>query len=236
MPKILSNPHQVGIIPEVRNGLMRLGRHIHFDERSKKHPLKVSRRAPLVTKHWPRSVKPFDQGDIGSCTGNGAVGVIASDPFKKARVRYTEALARKVYTEATKNDGIVGSFPPSDTGSTVLAAMKALKALGYVKSYKWCFGTNDALSALSQIGPLELGITWYANFDTPDPRTGRVKVGGEVRGGHAFTVNGIDVEHKLVYAVNSWGTGWGRDGTFCFSWDDLDRLLHEDGEAATVVL
>lgn len=236
MPKSMSNPHTVGLIHETRNGVMRLGRHVHFDERSRKHAVKVSRRLALASKTWARGVKPFDQGDTGSCTGNGAVGVIASAPYKKPRVQYTEALARKVYTQATKLDTIMGTWPPSDTGSTVLAAMKALKSLGLTTGYKWCFGIDDALRTLSQVGPLEIGVTWYSGFDNPDPQTGLVKVGGEVRGGHAFTLNGIDVEKKLVIATNSWGTGWGKNGTFCFSWADFTRLLKEDGEAATVII
>ena len=42
-------------------------------------------------------------------------------------------------------------------------------------------------------------------------------------------------ENELVIAENSWGIGWGLNGRFSFSWTDLDRLLQEQGEAATIV-
>jgi hypothetical protein len=113
--------------------------------------------------------------------------------------------------------------------------MKALKELGLAKGYRWCFGLDDTLKTLSTLGPVEVGLNWYEGFDRPDSK-GLVKVSGAVRGGHAFELLGVDAERKLVWAENSWGPAWGLRGRFCFAWKDLDRLLHEDGEAATVVI
>ena len=53
-------------------------------------------------------------------------------------------------------------------------------------------------------------------------------------GGHAFELLGVDAELKRVWAINSWGPNWGLKGRFSLSWKDLDRLLHEDGEASTI--
>jgi hypothetical protein len=178
-------------------------------------------------------VKAFNQGDLGSCTGNGAVGVASTEPFRQKSIRYTEALAKKVYSHATHDDTIVGAWPSKDTGSTVLGAMKALKELGLSKGYHWCFSLDDVLKTLSTLGPVEVGVNWYEGFDKPDAR-GLVKIGGSVRGGHAFEILGVDAEKKLVWAINSWGSDWGHNGRFAFSWKDLDRLLHEQGEASTV--
>jgi hypothetical protein len=231
-----ANPHRVGLIPEhpsKRGG--RLGRHIHFDERSRAFRVPVLKTAKITTRTWDRTVKPFDQGETGSCTGNGAVGVLATDPYLKKTVKYGEPLARKVYSQATKLDAIQGDFPPNDTGSTVLAAMKALKKLGLATGYTWCFGLDDVLRTLSTIGPVEVGLNWYEGFDSPT-KTGLVKIKGSVRGGHAFEILGIDATAKTVTAINSWGTSWGANGRFTFSWKDLDRLLKEQGEAATAVV
>jgi hypothetical protein len=180
-------------------------------------------------------LKAFNQGDLGSCTGNGAVGVVCTEPYRKPGAKYTEALARKVYSQATKDDTIAGAYPPKDTGSTVLAAMKALRDLGLAKGYHWCFGLDDVLKTLSTIGPVEVGVSWYEGFDKPSA-SGLVKISGAVRGGHAFELLGVDAEKKLVWAINSWGPDWGHDGRFAISWKDLDRLLHEDGEASTVTI
>jgi hypothetical protein len=233
----VANPsHLIGLIPEhpSKHG-GRLGRHLHFDERSRNFPVPLPKGATIQTRTWTRTIKPFNQGDLGSCTGNGAVGVVCTEPYRHAGVRYTEALARKVYSQATKDDNIVGAWPPKDTGSTVLGAMKALKDLGLTKGYHWCFGLDDVLKTLSTLGPVEVGLSWYEGFDRPD-KGGLVKIAGTVRGGHAFELLGVDAEKKLVWAINSWGSDWGLQGRFAFSWKDLDRLLHEQGEASTVTV
>ena len=233
MPKSPS-PHRIAEItehPSLHGG--RLGRHIHFDERSKNFPVPLLAGAAIQTRTWKRTLQAFNQGELGSCTGNGAVGVICTEPYRHKGVRYTEALARKVYSRATHLDTIKGVWPPTDDGSTVLGAMKALRDLGFVHGYHWCFGLADVLKSLSNLGPVEVGLNWYSGFDKPDAN-GLVKVKGSMRGGHAFELLGVDVEKKRVWAINSWGPDWGVKGRFCFSWDDLDRLLHEDGEASTV--
>src|SRR5262245_25915451 len=117
------NPHRVGLIPEhpTKKG-GRLGRHIHFDERSRGFRVPIMKAAKITSRTWLRKSAPFNQGATGSCTGNGAVGMIATEPYRKTGVTYGEPLARKVYSQATKLDSIQGSFPPDDTGSTVLAA------------------------------------------------------------------------------------------------------------------
>ena len=229
-----TNPHRVGLIPEhpSRAG-GRLGRHLHFDERSRTFQVRLAPDARVATRTWDRTAAAFDQGDLGSCTGNGAAGLLATAPFRRQGRRCTEALARKVYSRATRLDPIQGQWPPEDTGSTVLAAMKALKDLGYATGYHWCFGLDDVLKTLATLGPVELGVSWYEGFDRPDAR-GRVRLTGQVRGGHAFEVLGVDAEARLVWAINSWGPAWGLKGRFAFSWADLDRLLHEQGEASTL--
>ena len=230
------NPHRVGLIPEHDAKVGgRLGRHIHFDERSRAFPVPLLKTAKIVTRTWTRTIQPFNQGDTGSCTGNAAVGVICTEPFRRKGRHYGQKLARSVYSIATKLDAIQGTWPPDDTGSTVLAAMKALKKLRLSKGYEWCFGLDDVLKTLSTVGPVEVGVNWYEGFDKPT-KTGLVKVKGAVRGGHAFEILGVDVKTKTVIAENSWGTDYGVDGRFSFSWKDLDRLLEESGEASTVVV
>ena len=52
-----SHPHRVGVIPEhpsTHGG--RLGRHLHFDERSKDFPVSVPKAAKIVTRTWERTL------------------------------------------------------------------------------------------------------------------------------------------------------------------------------------
>ena len=213
----------------------RLGRHVHFDERSRDFPVALRKGAQVVTRTWERTIQAFSQGDLGSCTGNGAVGLLCTQPYKQKGVRYNETLARKVYSQASKLDTIRGVWPPRDEGSTVLGAMKALRALKFAKGYHWCFGLDDVLKTLSTLGPVEVGLNWYEGFDTPNAK-GLVKLKGALRGGHAFELLGVDAEQKLVWAINSWGPTFGLQGRFAITWTDLDRLLHEEGEASTITL
>lgn len=219
---------------EEHPGPGRLGRHVEFDERSRAFRALAAPPQPPVTRSWTRRVYPFDQGDVGSCTGNAAAGLLVTAPNRHAGERIDEHTALDVYSEATRLDAFPGDYPPDDTGSTVLAALKAVVAHGYASAYRWAFGFAEVLDVLSHVGPVAVGVSWYEGFDHPD-ETGRVNIAGDVRGGHAFELLGVDTARQVVTAVNSWGRGWGRRGRFVISWVDLERLLGEDGEAVTVV-
>ncbi len=228
--------HRIGLItehPSEHGG--RLGRHLHFDERSRDFPVLLDKGAVIQTRLWARSLQAFKQGNLRTCTGQGAMGVLCTEPYRRPGIRYSEALIRQVYTKASHHDTIAGAWPSKDTGSTVLAAMKALKFIGYTKGFRWCFSLEDVLKTLSTTGPVELGLNWYEGFDRPDAH-GLVKRQGDVRGGHALELLGVDAERKLVWAINSWGPEWGIKGRLALSWKDLDYLLHENGEAATVLI
>ncbi len=231
----LSN-HRIALIPEMppKPVLQRLGRHVHFDERSKNYRVTVRKNAKPVSKTWERRVPVWNQGDLGSCVGNGSVGLLATDPFFKPRTRITEALAVKTYSIASGLDDINGQYKPTDTGTTVLAGMKALVQQKKAKSYHWCLGLNDVQMTLGE-KPVALGINWYESFDRPNSR-GLIHIAGSVRGGHCVYLFAIDVSAKEVMFCNSWGPDWGRSGCAVMSFADLDRLLHENGEAATIIV
>jgi hypothetical protein len=57
----------------------------------------------------------------------------------------------------------------------------------------------------------------------------------QVRGGHEYLARGIDVGNKLIRFDNSWGTGYGVNGSFAYSWDVMDRLLAEQGDGTISV-
>jgi hypothetical protein len=139
--------------------------------------------------------------------------------------------AQRLYDVATYLDGIKGHYPPSDTGTSGLAVMKAACALGYATSYSHAFGLAHALQALV-LTPVITGVNWYDSFDKPD-HNGTVTIGGHVRGGHEFEVVGLDVERQMVRACNSWGSSWGDRGYFQFSFDTWDRLLDQRGDVIT---
>ena len=210
----------------------RLGRHIEHDETSKNFPvarLATGPKSAVYARHCP----PFDQGNLGSCTGNAMAGVLMTDPFWTAGRLLTESDAVRLYSEATHLDNIRGSYPPDDTGSSGLAAAKAAKKEGWIQSYQHAFGLDHLQHGLSQ-RPGLLGINWYTSFDSP-LATGECPLtpNATIRGGHEIEMFKLDVNLQQVWCYQSWGPTWGGlgNGTFWFSFATLTRLLAEHGDA-----
>lgn len=207
----------------------RLGRHVEHDERSRDYPV-IRRAAAIASRSWTRHVPIYDQGDLGSCTGNAMAGALSTGPF---RHRFTEPTARRLYSAATALDGIPGTWPPDDTGSSGLAVAKAARAKGYITTYRHCFNLDDVLTAL-QHGPVIAGTNWHEGMDTPGP-AGIVRPTGAVRGGHEYELVGCNVASKTIRAANSWSETWGDKGYFTIGWDDFAALLAEDGDVTVPV-
>ncbi len=216
-------------IPEQVVDGSRLGRNIEHDERSKAFPALT---APLTTAHHKRHGHVFNQGNLGSCTGNAMAGSLMTDPLYAAGRHLAEKDAVALYEKATELDAYPGQYPPTDTGSSGLAVAKAAKLAGYITSYQHAFGLQQALGALV-VGPVITGVKWYTSFDSP-ASTGEISLTptATVRGGHEFEVNGIDVENQRVWCVQSWGPHWGGlgDGTFWMSFDTWGTLLADSGD------
>lgn len=204
------------------------GRIPSFDEASRGWPLAahLPKGLPAHPVLWKR-VGVFDQGDTNACTGMATAGMIVSEPNS------TPADPVGIYGQATRLDDVDGEYPPDDTGSTVLGAMKAARAEGLIKTYRWGFGLTDLIDALAHLGPCVIGIAWADSMMEPD-HDGLVYLAAqsEPAGGHAIEVIGVDPEKKQVRMVNSWGTSWGQNGRCSLAFDDLDKLLHDEGECA----
>jgi hypothetical protein len=222
--------------PASSTRVLPLGRNVHHDSRNLWYPYR--RTAPtLVTKLHARNAPILDQGDVGSCTGNGEVGCLACEPVFTTLPPGTslnEALALKVYSGAETIDGD-GPYPPNDNGSSGPSAAQAAKNLGLISGYTHCLSLSDVLDAL-QASAVSIGINWYSSFDSP-PSSGLLSIssGAYVRGGHEPMLRGIDVDAQTVFGDNSWGTSWGVKGSFTMSWDTLTRLLAEDGDGTVSV-
>jgi hypothetical protein len=211
-------------------GAGRLGRHVEHDERSWAYSAGT---AAIKTVTHRRHGKAFDQGDLGSCTGNAMAGLLMTEPLWVRGRTLGESDAIALYKSATRLDRIRGKYPPSDTGSSGLAVMKAAVKARYIVGYGHTFSLEQLLGSLVMT-PGILGVNWYSSFDAPRPDGEcRLAPKAKLRGGHEIEIFGIDARKKRVWCFNSWGPTWGgrRNGTFYFSWNTLRRLLDEQGDA-----
>lgn len=210
-----------------------LGRHVEHDPASR--GFAAAKAVVLKSVEWTFHGTVLDQGQVGSCTGNAAVDSLMTGPyFDHLGKVFTEADALSVYELATRIDTIPGSYPPNDTGSSGLAAMKACQLKGWISGYQHAFGLDHALGAL-QLGPVITGITWYNDMFTPDAN-GFVSLTGSVAGGHEIAVVGYDSATAAVKCLNSWGAGWGLGGFFWLKASDWGSLLANNGDVTVPVM
>lgn len=208
----------------------RLDRIEQFDERSRNFPIRE-----LLPPKNPRSYTwscyaYLDQGSEGACVGFSWSHELAARP--KVVLSMNNAGARALYKEAQLHDEWPGE---NYSGTSVIAAAKVLKSRGKILEYRWGFGLDDALMALSYKGPGVAGLNWYEGMMQPDSR-GFIHPTGSVVGGHAIMINGISVTKKRVALRNSWGSDWGFGGNCYMSFEDFGRLLAEQGEFCIPVI
>ena len=216
-----------------------LGRHVNHDARSLAYPFTADDGTTLVSKRWERKVPVFDQGNLGSCTGNASTGCCGTEPYYDALpagVVLDENTAISVYSDATKIDGAPGEYPPTDTGSDGVSVAKIVQQRGWISGYQHAFTLNDALAAVSNHGPVIVGTNWYSGMFNPS-LDGELVIhsGDTVAGGHEYILDEIDVPNQRVWMQNSWGTSWGLNGRAWMTWSTLQRLLSEQGDVTVFV-
>ncbi len=223
-----------------RNDL-RLGRHVRHDSRSLAYQVRAEDPATLKSIHHERHIPVLNQGNLGSCTGNAAVGSLGTSVFwdeglhvlSSGDALVDETYAVNVYSDATKLDPYQGDYPPTDTGSDGLSVAQVLKNRGLISGYVHATSLAAALTALSQT-PVIAGVEWRADMFNPDP-DGRIHLTGKVQGGHEIVLDQLDVENRRVWFTNSWGEHWGVHGRAYFTWEDFGTLLSNDGDVTQFV-
>lgn len=217
----------------IHPGYGRLGR--HYEPPPLKAKLAAAmrwatRRArPVRSVQWERHGGPFDQGELGSCTANAALGCLMTGPFYKPGRDFVEADCVRIYSAATRLDTVPGHFPPSDTGSSGPAALNACQRENLISGFHHVFSFTGVLQAL-QSGPGITGTNWHEGMDSPSGPDAIVAPTGAVRGGHEYECYGLSVEKSLLFFWNSWGTGYGNGGRFSMTFASYQQLLAERGD------
>lgn len=172
----------------------------------------------------------LDQGDYGTCVGNGWAGWGDSSPIQDS---YDEKDARAIYYEATVIDGSPDNPDApggGQQGTTVRAGAKAMQNRGRLTAYAFATTLAQVDEWINNHGPVVIGSNWYTGMFTPDAQ-GFVHLTGQVEGGHCYLmIDRLDAEGAYLFR-NSWGSGWGQNGNFKIKTADLARLIAEQGEA-----
>jgi hypothetical protein len=222
----------------------KLGRNIRVDSRSLAYPYKPVSQIQ-TDGDWQRFVGPFDQGEVGSCTGNAAIGCMATGLYHAtytpdALYSLDESGALGCYSAATKLDTYPGQYQPTDTGSDGPAVAQALKNAGMISGYTHATTGKDARLALGE-GPIIVGMKWYNSMFEAGP-DGRMTVdrNSGLAGGHEIVFDKIDALKGQAWFTQSWGPSFGveRDGIPGRAWFDLDDFemqVNDQGDATIFV-
>jgi hypothetical protein len=218
----------------------RLGRHIDRRDSFARRHIDASQAPapPTSTFNWQRLCPPFDQGALGSCTGNATAGALMTVPLHQPGWNFNETDAVKIYEQATQFNPPGEQYPPNDDGSSGPCVADALEKDGVVAKSVHATELTPMLGLLT-LGPLILGLDSYTSFDTPLPSGECVLTpGATVRGGHEVEAFGVDPVTKMVWFYQSWGETWGGlgNGTFCLAYETLDHLFLEGGDATSFTL
>lgn len=212
-----------------------LGRKVSVDERDHGYlmtaavaPTAEAARPPY--RYWYPNGMWGDQGPTPRCVGFAWGHYLEDGPITHAPLAPGSGWIFNpddIYREAQLLDVWPGE---NYDGTSVRAGAKALQRRGLVGSYYWAWSLDAVLDALAFAGPVVVGTRWYQTMFSPDEHA-MIRIGGGIAGGHAYVLDGYNLGREVVRIKNSWGRSWGNKGFAYISFDDLERLLNEGGEA-----
>ena len=212
------------------------------DERDEQYPIRpmLSGAPPSGYRYWWPSGWWGDQGSRPWCVAYAWLHKVADGPRTTARtpgVDTTPAMdPSRLYCSSQEVDPWEGDCTnPRYDGTSVRAGAKVLQAAGMIDEYRWTWDATTVVRAILEVGPVVVGTSWWSGMTWPD-EDGVLHPEGVRQGGHAYVLNGVNVDRGLVRCKNSWGRGWGRRGHAWLSVDDLGDLLADRGEACLPVL
>ena len=187
----------------------------------------------LVTKP-PRSYTwrvgvNLDQGREGACVGFAWAHELAARPRIVQGV--TDDVARGIYLDAQRVDEWPGE---GYEGTSVLAGAKVVQGRGHFTEYRWARDVDELRMAIGYAGPAVLGVDWHEGMI--DPADGWIYPEGAIVGGHAILCYAVNIRGGYFRVWNSWGASWGEGGSAKLSFESMQQLLTENGEACIPML
>jgi len=187
---------------------------------------KLPMTSPSITsRYWQDDIWSGNQGRTPMCVGYAWAHFIEDGPITHNGV-HPVVSPITIYREAQKIDEWPGE---NYAGTSVRAGAKYLKNTNKISTYLWAYDINTLINTVLNVGPVVVGTNWYMGMFYPD-RNGLIKISGQIAGGHAYIINGVDTIKKQFRIKNSWGSGWGNQGRAFISFTDMTRLIKERGE------
>ncbi len=185
----------------------------------------------------------YDQGELGSCTGNAIAGAVEFDLLKQHLPDFTPSRLFIYY-----NERVIEGTVASDSGAQIRDGIKSIASIGVCSEKDWpydiakfavkpsdpCFADaakhkvvlyqrliqdlNTMKGCIASGFPFVFGFTVYEAFEGPEvAKSGIVpmpKSRERALGGHAVMAVGYDDDTEQFTIRNSWGTSWGLKGYF----------------------
>lgn len=184
---------------------------------------------PSQAVEWANPRPVLDQGNYGTCVGNGWAQWGNTSPINDS---YVESDARAIYYDATVYDGAPDST--YQQGATVRSGAKAMQKRSRLSVYAAATTLDDAIQWIMTKGTVVFGTDFMYDMETPDAN-GLVHPTGGVAGGHCYLGVGYDPTTELIQFLNSWGSSWGLTGHFFMKKSEFQTLFDSSGEAWTSV-
>lgn len=201
----------------------RLGRRYAPDERDRDYAIKPCHLCETpVSRYW-HSPGALDQGDTPECIGYAGYQYLVAGPVCN-RPPFSPT---QLYKIAQRNDEWEGD---NYEGTSVRGLFKSLRSLGYVFGYRWAWDVDVMMAHVLTVGPVVVGSSWYEAMLYPS-QDGVIEPFGEELGGHAYIVVGGNRRTRMCRIVNSWGMEWGQCGRAWISFEHMQKLLDNFGEA-----
>jgi C1A family cysteine protease len=198
----------------------------------------------------PKCPPVYDQGQLGSCTGNSIAGAIQFEQMKQGLTSFTPSRLFIYY-----NERVLEGTVNSDSGAQIRDGMKVVAKQGAPPETDWPYDItkftekppanayadaaknkvtsyqrvsrvlNEFKGCLASGYPFVFGFTVYASFEsTQVAQTGHAPMpsGNEqVVGGHAVLAVGYDDQNQWFIVRNSWANTWGMAGYFTLPYQYL---------------
>ena len=206
----------------------------------------------------PHCPPVYDQGQLGSCTGNAIAGAIQFEQMKQRIPNFVPSRLFIYY-----NERVIEGTVSSDSGAQIRDGIKSVASTGACPEKDWPYNIakfaakppatayTDAAKTkvasyqrvpqvLSQLKgclasgfPFVFGFSVYESFESPQvAKSGHVPMpapGESQIGGHAVVAVGYDDSKQWFFVRNSWGASWGMKGYFTMPYGYLtDSSLSDD--------